>query len=172
MRFRPFRRVRPAVPRPPLAAVPRVRAFVFVPFILGLLLPFAASCGGGTGPGSELAGRWTAERFVVATPGAATVDLVAGGSRIRLDVAADSRTAGELFVPAALAASAGLDAGTDFTAPLGGVVFEGPVRNAVQFDFDADVLLDGLVFRSGGGRLVADTVTADGVRIGLTLRRQ
>lgn len=150
----------------------RVRPLVLVPFLLGFSLPFAASCGGGTGPGSDLAGRWTAERFAVAAPGAAAVDLVAGGSRIRLDVAADSRTTGELFVPAALAASAGLDAGADFTAPLGGVVFEGPVRDAVQFDFDADVLLDGLVFRSGGGRLVADTVTADGARVGITLRRE
>jgi len=137
------------------------RAAVLAAALLPALLVSCSS----TAPTPE-ARRYIATRFAVTAPSSAPADWLAGGAVFDVSIAESSTTSGRLFVPAALADGAAID------ADLAGVAFV-DAAGRLQFVFrPADLFVESLRFQRVGQTFTADTVTTDGVRVALTLTRQ
>ena len=91
-----------------------------------------------------------------------TVDWLASGGILELELAADGTTSGRIFVP-------GMDeGGGDFDEDLAGTW--DLEADTVHLDHDADTFLRDMPFQVNGDRLVGDR-TFDGVRVRVVLVR-
>lgn len=111
----------------------------------------------------SIAGEYRATTLT-ATTGGVTVDALALGGTLTLDLDEDGTTTGRLFLP-------GLEEdGSDFDASLDGTwQLRGDV---VTFDQGADTLIRDLEFEVRGSRLEAEETFSGGDRVRVVLSKQ
>ena len=107
-----------------------------------------------------VAGSYSASTFTLTTV-AGTVNLLAQGSQVTLNLAADGTTTGHLFIPG------GDEDGGDFDADLTGTWTLSD--STVTFDQGADTFLRDVDFTAGPGRLTGEGDFGDeSIRLVLT----
>ena len=129
-----------------------------------LLASASVACGsdGPTQP-SSVAGAYVATTFRVAPAGQSTIDVLAGGGTLSINIAADNSTTGSLTLPASLAGS------TTSLSMAGTAVVSG---STIKFQQTADTFVRDLTFTISGNTLSATNQTAGGATFSVTLTKQ
>ncbi|MDQ3557170.1 MAG: hypothetical protein M3409_10420 [Gemmatimonadota bacterium] len=133
-----------------------------IPFLAAAVLLFGG-CGDATGPTlASVAGEYRATTFTVTEQGT-TLDVLAAGGTLRIDLDAGGTSTGRLFLP-------GLDEdGSDFDASMNGTwALRG---DTVRFDQGADTFVGDAPFVVRGERLEAEFGSGARVRVVLTRQR-
>jgi hypothetical protein len=130
--------------------------------VLPVLLAAAAACSDGTNPLTEadVVGHYTANRFL-AVQGTDTMDILAAGGTVTLDLASDHTTTGQLFAPPEFAG------GQDYTVDLRGTW--GFLGTTVYLVHQPDTFLTAMRFsRTSENHLEAEhTYTGTVIVVGL-----
>jgi hypothetical protein len=108
---------------------------------------------------TSLAGTFSATTFTF-TMGAQSVDVLASGGVLIIEIFTDGTTDGVLFLPAALV-------GTDFTESMVGTYTI--AGSTVQFQQSADTFVRNIIFEASGTTTLRGVGTFNGITVRVTL---
>ena len=133
---------------------------------LGLIsLCLLAACGSdSSGPSLTLAGNYSATIFRVTPPGQASIDVLAAGGTLNIDITSAGATTGNISIPASVTGAGSFSATMIGTATLSGTT--------VTFTQSADTFVRDLAWTlSSSGLSVSNQIVA-GATYTITLTRQ
>ena len=132
-------------------------------FLAFVLLTAVDACRRPTDP-DPLVGTYLATTFTVSSAGQGTVNVLAEGGTLGLNVSNNYVVTGTLIVPPSL------NGGTTFTASMAGVL--DTTGSRIRFVQSADTFVRGLTFTLVENRLEAVNQTVSGTTYELVLARQ
>jgi hypothetical protein len=139
----------------------RSRASRVVPAILALGI--LAACGESTASG-ELAGTYTATKFLVTPTGQSTIDVLAQGGTMSITFGSNSTVSGTLFVPGSVTG------GAPMSESMAGTFVR--TGDTVEFEQTADTFVRDLTWTVGSTTLEVANQSAGGASFAITLTRQ
>lgn len=129
--------------------------------VLVIALGVVSGCGNATSP-TSVTGSYAASHFAIFGEDGDSIDLVAAGASLTIELLASRKTTGRLFIPTTP------QIGPGFDASLAGNWTR--TADTVRFSHTADTFVRDLPFAIRGSTLVGDKVFA-GIRVKVTLSR-
>ncbi|HEU5220346.1 MAG TPA: hypothetical protein VFU23_16920 [Gemmatimonadales bacterium] len=132
--------------------------------VVMLVAASTTACGGTTGPSVALEGNFVASIFRVTPSGQATLDILAAGGSLTINITGGAQTTGTLFVPGTVTGGAPL------TATMAGTAIKS--GNNVTFSQTADTFVRDLTWTLSQAGLSVSSQGVAGTSYTVTLTRQ